>query len=53
MSRTSIIPILKIFWSPALLRGAAILVVFGSVAIAAQDRYAQAGQVGVRRFQRI
>ena len=39
MSRTSIIPILKFFWSPALLRGAAILVVFGSVAIAAQDRY--------------
>jgi hypothetical protein len=39
MSCCSIIAILKRLWSPALWRGAAIFVLFGSVAIAAQDRY--------------
>ena len=39
MSRYSIIAILKRLWSPALWRGAAIFGLFGSVAIAAQDRY--------------
>lgn len=39
MSRRSIIAVLKHLCSPPVLRGVAMLVLFGSVAIAAQDRY--------------
>jgi Cytochrome P460 len=39
MSRYSIVSVLKFLWSPTVVRAAVLLALFGSVAIAAQDRY--------------